>query len=168
MEDDREAGRLLFMRYALFIYRLAYRTTLNKSVAEDISQEVWLKIFQKLDLYQQGTSFRSWSAAICYRSCVDYVRKSQRQQEIDYHALRTLFYPEKLLPIDLAEQNEFVEKVLVFLQRLPETLRIAFSLRYFEEMSYQEIGHVLECPAQTARTRVFRVTQSLKEQFSVS
>jgi RNA polymerase sigma-70 factor (ECF subfamily) len=168
MEDDREAGRLLFMRYALFIYRLAYRTTLNQAAAEDISQEVWLKIFQKLDLYQQGTSFRSWSAAICYRSCIDYVRKSQRQQNVDSQALQTLLYPAKMLPIEMAEQNEFIEKVLAFLQHLPDSLRIAFSLRYFEEMSYQEIGKVLECPAQTARTRVFRVTQSLKEQFCAS
>lgn len=154
------------MRYALFIYRLAYRTTLDRSLAEEISQEAWLRIFQKLHLYQPGTSFRSWSASICYHLCIDHIRKAQNRQNVDLTALKQILYPSRLIPIDYAEQNELVEKILTCIQAMPETFRTAFTLRYIEEMKYHEIADIMGCVVQTARSRVFRATEIVREQFA--
>lgn len=166
-KNNPDAGKELFVRYAIFLHRLAHRTTLNISIAEEVSQETWLKIFQNLNKYQQGTSFKSWSASICYNLCIDHIRKVHRQQNIDEHILKQLLYPSKLIPIEWAEQNEWMEKILQFMQSMPETFRTAFTLRYLEEMKYQEIADIMKCPVETARTRVFRATESLREQFCV-
>ncbi len=166
IQNDQEAGRELFVRYALFLYRLAYRTTLNQAIAEEVSQEAWLKIFQKLQLYEEGTSFRSWAASICYHLCVDHIRKAHKQQTVDVTSLKQMLYPSRLIPIDYAEQNEFIESVLACIQQMPETFRTAFALRYLEDMNYQEIASIMGCAVKTARTRVFRATEVLREQFA--
>ncbi len=165
LENSREAGRELFIRYALFIYRLSYRSILNQSIAEEISQEAWLKIFKNLHTYTPGTSFQLWAAAICHNLCVDYIRRAQTQQNVDKSVIKELLYPSRLLPIEYAEQKEFVDKVLAFIQSMPEVFRTAFTLRYMEEMSYKEIAGIAGCTEQTARTRVFRATESLRQQF---
>ncbi|MDP8244881.1 MAG: RNA polymerase sigma factor [Candidatus Hinthialibacter antarcticus] len=165
--NNAAAGKELFVRYALFLYRLAYRTTLCKTTSEEISQEVWLKIFQNLNRYQEGSSFKSWSASICYNLCVDHIRRSQRQKNLDVNLLTQLLYPAQLIPIHYAEQNEWLEKIIQHIQDMPEAFRTAFSLRYLEDMKYQEIAEIMNCQVKTARTRVFRVTESLREQFSV-
>lgn len=166
LKNDQEAGRELFVRYALFLYRLAHRTTLNQALAEEISQEAWLKIFQKLDQYQMGTSFRAWSAAICYNLCVDHLRKAQSQQSLDHATLRQIMHPRRLMPAEYAEENELLQSVLDKLHNLPEVFRTAFSLRYIEEMDYEEIADVMGCATGTARTRVFRAAQLCREQFA--
>lgn len=168
INHDAEAGKELFVRYALFLHRLAYRTTLNQSIAEEVSQEAWLKIFQNLHTYQSGTSFKSWAASICYHLCVDYIRKAQRQEKVDANVLQQLLYPTKLIPIEYAEQREWLDRILQFIQDMPEHFRTAFTLRYLEEMKYQEIAAVMNCPEKTARTRVFRATETLREEFCVS
>jgi RNA polymerase sigma-70 factor (ECF subfamily) len=166
LNNNEEAGRELFIRYALYLHRIAYRSTFNQCIAEEVSQEAWLKIFQNLHTYQSGTSFRTWAARICYNLCVDHVRKKQKQQAVDQTVLKQMFYPARLLPIDVADRNETFEQVLAVLRSLPEALRTAFSLRYFEDMSYKEIANVVGCPVKTARTRVFRATQVLREEFA--
>lgn len=166
LKNDQDAGRELFVRYALFLHRLAYRTTLNTAVAEEVSQEAWLKIFQKLDRYQPGTSFKSWSASICYNLCVDHVRKASTRQAVDRASLKEMFYPSRLLPVEHAERNELIEQVLARLENMPDVIRTAFSLRYLEEMDYSDIAEVMGCAVKTARTRVFRATQVLREEFA--
>ncbi len=166
LNNNREAARELFVRYALFMYRLAYRSVLNQSVAEEISQEAWLKIFQNLESYNLGTSFRLWAATICHNLCVDHIRWAQKRQNIDKSAIKQLLYPTRLLPNEHAAQKEFVDKVLAFIQNMPEVFRTAFLLRYMEEMSYKEIAGIVGCTAPTARTRVFRAAESLRKQFS--
>ncbi len=167
-KHDAAAGKELFVRYALFLRRLAYRTTLNQSIAEEVSQEAWLKIFQNLHKYQEGTSFQSWAASICYHLCVDHIRKAQRQQHVDSGVLQQLLYPAKLIPIEYAEQNEWLDKIMQYIQEMPEHFRTAFALRYIEEMKYQEIADIMGCPVKTARTRVFRATEALRAEFCVS
>lgn len=166
-KHDAEAGKELFVRYALFLHRLSYRTTLDQSTAEEVSQEAWLKIFQNLHSYQTGTSFKSWAASICYHLCVDHIRKTQRQDKVDANVLQQMLYPAKLIPIEYAEQKEWLEKILHFIQVMPEHIRTAFTLRYLEDLKYQEIASIMKCPEKTARTRVFRATERLREEFSV-
>jgi len=165
LKNDNEAGKELFVRHALFLYRLAYRTTLNQAIAEEVSQEAWLKIFQKMEQYQDGTSFKSWAASICYNLCVDHVRKAHRQQNLDLTALKQMLYPARLIPAEYAERNEWMEKILRFIQTMPDVFRTALTLRYMEDLSYKDIAAIMDCPEKTARTRVHRATESLRGQF---
>jgi len=87
---------------------------------------------------------------------------------VDAGVLQQLLYPAKLIPIEYAEQNEWMEKILRYIQEMPEHFRTAFALRYLEEMKYQEIAVIMDCPVKTARTRVFRATEALREKFCVS
>lgn len=167
LKNDQEAGRELYMRYALFLYRLAYRCTLNQTAAEESSQETWLRIFQHMQRYQTGTSFRSWAAKICYNICIDRVRKSIRHQTIDQSVFQQLFHSNTLIPNEVAEQNEIVEKVMVYLSKIPATFRTAFSLRYFHQLSYLEIAEITGINVNTARSRVFRVTEELRLEFAL-
>ncbi len=167
LNNDAAAGKELFVRYALFLFRLAYRTTLCKATAEEVSQEAWLKIFQNLNTYQIGTSFKSWSASICYHLCVDHIRRAQRQRAVDETALKHLLYPAQFIPAQFAEQNEWLERIAHAIQELPDVFRTAFTLRYIEDLKYQEIADIMDCQVKTVRTRVFRVTEFLRQEFAV-
>lgn len=165
LRDDMEAGQEIYLRYALFLYRLAYKITLDKSAAEDLCQEAWLRIFKNMAEYRLGTSFRSWCASICYRLSIDFVRRRQIRDKADPGLVQNRIAQEIPSPHKETEEKEILSKVWSLLQTLPEAGRAAFILRHFDDLSYREIGEIQGCPEKTARTKVFRITQALRRHF---
>ncbi len=167
LADDIDAGQEIYVRYALFLYRLAYRTTLDPSVAEDLCQETWFRIFRNLKSFQPGSSFQAWSGSICYRLCIDYLRKQKTYSTPDRRLVVERLHQEVPHPRKTAEFSEFLQQVRSLLHLLPVPARAVFHLRHFEHMNPREIATTLGCSEVTVRTRLFRAVRVLRQHLDI-
>src|SRR3954447_18476872 len=153
--------------YGRFLYTVAYRLTGNREDAQDLVQEVLLRVRRGLETYQPG-SMEGWLSRIATNAFLDDVRRKKRR-------------PEDLLPDDpdwvlpptgAADEALAAEMlpddVQAALRRLPEDFRAAVVLCDVVGLSYQEIGRALEIPVGTVRSRIHRGRAMLRETLSAA
>ena len=140
------------------IYGTAYRMSGNPHDAEDLVQETFLRAYRAFDRYTPGTNIRAWLHTILQRVRTDAFRRKQRSPQ-------TYELPEEGPAVPppqdaLARGTEDLERAL---RELPEPFRTAIVLRDVEDLSYQEIAHVLGVPIGTVMSRLHRGRAWLRE-----
>lgn len=143
------------------IFNLAYRFTSNVEAAEDLTQEVFVRIYRTLDQYdaKQG-DLANWLMRLARNLIIDDYRKRQRNpqdsnaDDVDDHAfhLRAVGGSQQTE----MERREMRNKVQAGINKLPPDLKICVILRDIEELSYQEIVEHLEIPEGTVKSRINR------------
>jgi len=132
-------------RYKNFIYLVAYRYVRNYDDAEDITQEVFIDALRKLKDFRQESSLKTWLYRITVnkaknllrrRNLISFISFSRPEEDND------LDFPDHTQSNKL-ENKELEEKFLEVLASLPEKQREVFSLRYFEDLSFNEISEML-------------------------
>jgi RNA polymerase sigma-70 factor (ECF subfamily) len=145
------------------VYRLAYRLTGNPHDAEDLTQEVFVRVFRSLDTYRPGT-FEGWLHRITTNLFLDQARRKQR---IRFDALsdeRADRLRSSLPTPDLAYTDQrFDDDVERALQALPPDFRVAVVLCDVEGLSYEEIARILGAKLGTVRSRIHRGRAMLRE-----
>lgn len=143
-----------FRQYGAYVYGLARRVTTDGHAAEEISQEVFVYLWQqphRIDL-GRGT-LRSWLGVVCHRRSVDWVRRQERQRRRDDKGERQ----RDLLPPDVAEAATAMvsaQRVRDAVSYLPPDQRSAVELAYFDGLSYREVAQRLGIPEGTAKSRL--------------
>jgi len=163
------AFRMLVTRYQERIHRLVYRYTKDALEAEDVTQDVFLKLYRKLDSFQWDSAFYTWLYRIAVNTAADHVSKRQRrpvQLSEDVGQLMGSPDPDPSRqyrgpsasesPDESLLQEERAEVTHRILEQLPEGYRTILVLREFEELSYVEISEVLGCSLGTVESRLFR------------
>ncbi len=149
--------------HARFVYRVAYSVLRNHHDAEDAAQETFMRVLKHAREWPQVRDQRSWLARIAWRVAVDRSKK-QPEQSLDAAAEAGL---EFALHGPGAEQTAIAANMTALVERmiagLPRELRDVVTLSTVQEMSAAEIGAVLGIPEASARTRLFRARQLLKE-----
>ena len=148
--------------YGRFLYTVAYRLTGNREDAEDLVQEVLLRVRRGLETYQPG-SMEGWLSRIATNAFLDEVRRRRRRPEA---ALPD--EPDWVLPPTSGADEALATEVLpddvqAAIQRLPEDFRAAVVLCDVVGLSYQEIGKSLGIPVGTVRSRIHRGRALLRE-----
>jgi len=149
-------------RYGRFLYTVAYRLTGNREDAEDLVQEVLLRVRRGLETYQPG-SMEGWLSRIATNAFLDEVRRRRRRPEDLLPS-----DPDWVLPPTGAADEVLAAQVLpddvqAALQGLPEDFRAAVVLCDVVGLSYQEIGASLGIPVGTVRSRIHRGRAQLRE-----
>ena len=126
-------------------------------MAEDLAQETFLKAFHRLDRFAAGSNFRAWIFRIAHNNWVNLQRANRRP--------RTEL-PEELAgkapgPDRQAEDRDTLKNLLDDVKKLSPDFRAAIMLRAEGELSFKEIGEVMDIPEETARWRVFKARQRL-------
>ena len=159
-EGDTESFAILAERYKRPVYNLAYRMLGNAADAEDAAQETFVRAYTRLHSYQPGARFGSWLLAITSHWCIDHLR---RRRTVSLEAVQGVVplpapgeYPE-----ELAVRAEGRLEVQRWLATLPESYRLVLILRYWHDLSYNEISETIGQPVSTVRMRLFRARQSL-------
>jgi RNA polymerase sigma-70 factor (ECF subfamily) len=164
-EDDLLVARTLAGEHAAFgtlverykrpVYHLALRLLGNTVDAEDAAQEAFVRAYVRLASYQQGSNFKAWLLAITAHWCIDQQRRRKTLSldvvAADESALVTGDEPES--DFLRAERQSEVQSRLAM---LPEHYRQVLVLRYWEGLSYAEVGRTLGQPTSTVRMRLFR------------
>ncbi len=161
--DDLTAYDELMKRYQGLVYKICFGFGKNKENALDISQNVFIKSYQKLASFKGKSTFKAWLVKISYNEGVNWVRSNQRfskHETIDEHL--------DLPSIALSNEDEYLAKenksqLIRSLYSLNTRYRLAVVLRYFEDQSIKEIAQTLDCSEGVVKNMLFRSLKKLKE-----
>lgn len=163
---DREAFRQLFEEYKDRVYSIAlYFFGGDEATAGDVTQQVFLKLFDKIGQFQGDSEFTTWLYRLTTNACLDERRKSRRLLQLEEGAepsappsgRRTAPAEERVA------RREVADSVREAVAGLRPKLRAAILLKYFEELSYEEIAEALQCSKGTVASRLNRGHKALAE-----
>jgi RNA polymerase sigma-70 factor (ECF subfamily) len=167
-QGDMGAFEELVARHRDKIYARAYTMMRNEEEAIDLSQEAWVKGWQRLDQFQGESSFGTWMTRIVINLCLDQIRKQKRQrtesiEEMDEESGGV----ERQMPVVTVnptaglERGELRQRIDQALGQLSYEHRTALVLHEFEEMEYKEIAKVMDCSIGTVMSRLFYARRKL-------
>jgi RNA polymerase sigma-70 factor (ECF subfamily) len=165
-QGDKEAFGKLIEAYQTPVFNLAYRMLSNADEAEQAAQEAFIRAWTRLDSYDPAHKFSTWLLSITSNYCIDQIRKRRTQLlSIDgpLPAHPALMSEQSAGPENQVMQSERQEAVQVLLQTLPTDYRQAVVLRYWYDMSYEEIADVMETTVSAIKSRLFRARRQLAE-----
>lgn len=160
---DYGAWNMIVDRYAKTIYNQALNFFGNREDAEDVTQEVFVKIFNHIDKFREEKNFGSWVMRISNNYCIDYWRKYKKnlkRVELEEDLLKQDDTPEEQLIKD-ENVKELRQKMLI----LDPDLRILVIMRDIQGFSYQQIAESLNLPPGTVKSRINRARVKLAKTF---
>jgi RNA polymerase sigma factor (sigma-70 family) len=157
---DREAMVELLRSIENSVYRSAFYILGNEQDALDASQEALIRIYRKIDTYQEKAKFSTWVQRIVSNICMDKFRSKKETVSIEEHELNV---SDKHNVEDEIIVNSLTSDIQEAIQKLPKQYRMVVVLRYLEDLSYQEIADTLQLPLNTVKSYLFRARQQLQE-----
>ena len=165
------AFRVLVQRYRMRIMNLVSRFINDRDRAEEISQEVFLRVFRNRERYRKSGKFSTWIFTIAVNLTKNEIRSRVRHRgtfsldamEEESGGQGVSFPDWKPLPDEDLNSREIGEKVAEALRKIPPRYREAVMLRDVEGLSYEEVGQILRIPGGTVRSRINRARLMLKE-----
>lgn len=159
-QGDREAFRLLFETHKDKVYSIAlYFFGGDEALAGDITQQVFLKLFTRITQFRHQSEFTTWLYRLTTNTCIDEQRKRRRFSPLP-DTLPATSAHNSGAGVPAAEARfmrlEVADSVRDAISMLKPKLRIAILLKYFEELSYEEIAVVLDCSKGTVASRLNR------------
>ena len=168
LAGDENAFATLIEKYQRQVHALAFRKVGDFQTAEDITQETFLRVHQRLATLNDPTKFSGWLYAIANHLCIAWYRENRLQtealQEIHISEIETEAYS-RYIAREHAKTTAEVQRDLVkrLLTKLKESDREVITLHYFEEMTSSEIGELLGVSKNTIKSRLHRARQQLKK-----
>lgn len=175
-KGDEPALRELMNRYRDPVFRFAWRYVRNESVAADIAEETFIKIFFKSSSFNPRAKVSTWIFTIAANLCRDHYRRESRRKILSLFGFRgdASAGDEYELVEEIQDPSPGVEQVILdrenesivaaAVDRLPPRLKSAFILFALEGYSQQECAEILRTSPKTVETRVYRARQRLREQ----
>lgn len=166
-QGNANAFQLLFDLYYPKILNLCYRYIGTREDAEEIAQDVFIKVHQNIHHYEpQGKEF-TYLFRIAVNLSLNRIRDKKRKKWLSFDILKENQGHEpagdKLLQPDIAlEKKEQSQRIWQALQKLPEKQRTAVILKRYQDLSYEEISDILQCSVSAVEARLHRAKQSLK------
>jgi RNA polymerase sigma-70 factor (ECF subfamily) len=169
-EGNEHAFEKILNKYEIPVINFAYRFIGNRIDAEDIAQEVFLKIYNSKKKYKPNAKFTTFLYRITSNICVDYKRKKKTQPQIysidntfpsSEVTLGSTLKDDVLSPDEQIEEKEVQKKIHDAIMSLPNRQRLALNLKIYEGNNYQEISQILNCSVLAVETLLFRARQNL-------
>ena len=161
-KGDLKAFEELVARHRDKVYGRAYSMMRNEDEALDLSQDAWVKGWQRLGQFQGDSSFATWMTRIVINLCLDQLRRQKRQRSESIEAMdedtggverqMPVFTPNPTEGMELAEARTRIDRAL---GQLSEEHRTVLVLHEFEELEYKEIAKRMKCSIGTVMSRLF-------------
>jgi RNA polymerase sigma-70 factor (ECF subfamily) len=167
LKGDERAWDAIVRQHWRKVFNIAYKFVGRHDEAEDLTQDVFLKIFKSLDTFDRRANFQTWLVSISRNLCIDHYRSVRKEREtIDRDTSATDLAPASNTGHQLAalEQRDRVTLLRQALAALPRTLRTAVLMRDIQELTYQEIADRLRLPEGTVKSRINRGRTELARQ----
>lgn len=157
----------LMGRFSNLVKKVISRLIKDPEIVEELTQEVFLKIYNTIERFDTEYRFSGWIGIIARNTAIDYLRKNNRYDHVYFED-----YPG--YDFNISSQNEdnvfqFMEKkqlssfIKKRISELPVKYRKVLDLRYYEDKTYEEIASLIEKPMGTVKNRIFRAKELLKE-----
>ncbi|MBE7500628.1 MAG: RNA polymerase sigma factor [Verrucomicrobiales bacterium] len=158
----REAFERLLEVYQERVFRLAVSMLRNETAAEDVTQDIFLKVWKALPGYQGAAALSTWLYAIARNTCLTELKRRSHRPTVSLDAPEFDGAGESLPALQTTDPEGGVElDVQALLVRLPEKYRRVVTLFYLEQKSYEEVAALLGLPLGTVKTFLFRARKSL-------
>jgi RNA polymerase sigma factor (sigma-70 family) len=166
---DQKAYEILWNRYRHSVFHAMFKMVNNRDDAEDLAIEAMGKAFNKLGSYAPNYAFSTWLFRIAINNCIDYIRRKKLQTlsmdepfepGSDYDLSRTIA-DNDLGPEHAMIHEQKLDLVRRLVAQLSDKYRLMIELRYFEELSYEEIAQELKLPLGTVKAQLFRAKEIL-------
>jgi RNA polymerase sigma-70 factor (ECF subfamily) len=157
-EGHDDAWRELVDRFGPRVYAIAYHFTMKREDAEELSQEIFLKVFENLHRYDGGFPLVAWVLSVSRNLCIDRYRRRKREKSFRFvsdEAVTALLKSEDD-PASMALKKERTKLLFSALAEIPEDLAEILVLRDLNGLAYEEIGKALDLPDGTVKSRLFR------------
>jgi RNA polymerase sigma-70 factor, ECF subfamily len=167
LNGDQAAWDRIVAQYWRKVFNVAYKFVGKHDEAEDLTQDIFLKIFKSLDTFDRRANFQTWLISVSRNLCIDHYRSVRKEREtIDRAVDPSELSPvaKEAGPVAALEQRDRVALLRRALGALPETLRTAVVMRDIQELSYQEIADRLRLPEGTVKSRINRGRTELARQ----
>jgi RNA polymerase sigma-70 factor, ECF subfamily len=167
LAGDQHAWEQIVRTHWRKVFNVAYKFVGKHDEAEDLTQDIFLKIFKSLSSFDRRANFQTWLISVSRNLCIDHYRSVRKEREtIDRDV-----DPGDLMPVSVEvspyaqlEHRDRVSMLREAMTALPETLRTAVLLRDIQELTYQEIADRLELPEGTVKSRINRGRTELARQ----
>jgi RNA polymerase sigma-70 factor, ECF subfamily len=150
---------VLFDRYQVPLFNFYCKLTGNRTLSEDLVQDVFFRILKYRHTYAVGTPFRAWMYQIARNARVDHFRRSRPETALEPEMSPVVHHP------DFAQQDQEANLLHRALMHLSEEKREVLILARFQELKYSEIATLLGCEVNSVKVKVHRAVQELKETF---
>ena len=164
----------LVREYGKRVLSIAYDYVKDYDLAQDVAQEVFIRVWQKSGEFKARASLFSWIYRITVNLAIDHLRKSKSRgklsngegQYTEQYRTEQESGSTEMVPGRELERTELRERIDASLAILSENQKQAFILRYYQEMSIEEIASIMGCQESTVRQHLFRATHKLKDELS--
>jgi len=157
LAGDQQAFTSLVEAYKVPVYNLAYRMLGNADEAEDAAQETFLRVYTRLKTYDPNRKLSSWILAITSHYCIDRLRRRRYIWLSLDDVLPWKWFPgPQVDPEEEAEAQEQHDEIQTLLQELPPHYRLVIALRYWYDLSYEEIAEATGATVSAVKSRLHR------------
>jgi RNA polymerase sigma-70 factor (ECF subfamily) len=167
LDGDQVAWETIVRQHWRKVFNVAYKFVGKHDTAEDLTQDIFLKIFRSLDTFDRRANFQTWLISVSRNLCIDYYRSVRKEREtIDAQVNAADLSPvsREVGPDAALEQRDLAALLKRALDKLPVSLRTAVVMRDMQELSYQEIADRLRLPEGTVKSRINRGRRELARQ----
>ena len=172
-DGDRNAFNELFAMYENKVINIAYGMLSDREDAYDAAQEVFIKVYKNIASFKENSSLSTWIYRITSNTCNDILRK--RQRSVGTVSINSTYDEEEKdmelkdtapTPAELAEMTETQRAVREAISELSDEYREVITLCDIEDLSYDEISGIINCPVGTVKSRINRARNALKKKLS--
>ena len=156
---DKDAFMQLYEDYADRLFVFCNRMMKDRDQAKDALQNALVKIYERAELYQDGSNAKAWIYRLTRNVCIDMLRADKNHEEIDETQLPAMEPRAR----DVALQEALTSEI----EALPEIYREAVVLRDVQGHSYKEIAEIVEAPLSTVKFRIFKARDILRDRLTV-
>jgi RNA polymerase sigma-70 factor (ECF subfamily) len=173
-QKDEEAFRIIFDENKKKIINACYRLVYDKDAAEDLTQEVFVKVFTSIDQFKGNSKLSTWIYRIAITKSLDYLRAQKRKKRFAFirnssdegEFQMEIPAPNIQSPAYITENNERAKLLKEALNTLAENQRVAISLSKYEGMSTKEIAEILETTVPAVESLIHRAKRNLEKKLS--
>ena len=166
VDGSQSAFEMLYERHSASIFNFIHQRTRNSEEARDLTLEAFGKAFTKLHSYVPNYAFSTWLFRIAHNHYIDFVRRNKvakvYETPIDVAALVHLKETQKN-PEEIMVHQDRITMVLTLLQLVNPRYRRVLELRFYDELSYEEMAISLDLPVGTVKTQLFRAKEMMRE-----
>lgn len=170
IDGSEQSFEEIVHRYQRPIVGYIYRMLSDYDASLDVSQEVFIKVYNSLDKYSSEYKFSTWIYRIAHNATIDHIRRNSAnlqslETETDDGAYQMQLKSSLPSPEKLRERSEWKSEIDSVIKCLPAAYRELIVLRHKQELSYDEIAGVTSLPLGTVKNRLFRAREMMREMF---
>ncbi len=169
-KGDKRAFDLLVLKHQFKVHAIVSKYVKDYDEVNDVVQETFIKAYRALETFRSESAFYTWLYRIAVNTSKNYLLARNRRPpsfDVDLGDAGNAELSSQLQNLDspdnILSRNELETVIDLAIKGLPADLRNALILREFEDLSYEQIADIMDCPVGTVRSRIFRAREALEE-----